>query len=128
MFIPPPAKMAATPRPMLSLWRGEIRRPIGVGWRPKSEILNEVAERHDLAPEAIRGPRRFKRFVIARQEAFAVMHAAGWSYPNIGRFFQRDHTSVLHGVRRHIARWASRETGTMNRRATVNESLTGAAP
>ncbi|WP_341702598.1 helix-turn-helix domain-containing protein [Ferrovibrio sp.] len=66
------------------------------------QILIEVCRERQARPEEIRGPRRFKELFIVRAEAMRRMHdEAGYSLPQIGRFFSgRDHTSVLNAVRR----------------------------
>lgn len=75
------------------------------------EIASEVAERHELTLEDLRGPSRYRTVAWARQEAMALIRAEGrYSYPQIGRFFGgRDHTTILVGVRHHEARQAARE-------------------
>lgn len=86
----------------LSKWpeRGPlcIRRP----------SMREIAERH--ACEAgvtladLRAPSREKRFYLPRRAAMAEMQATGrFSYPQIGRFFNRDHTSVCEAVAKYRA-------------------------
>lgn len=74
--------------------------------RPKmSEIAALVAERCNLTVTDLRGPSRRRAVVWPRQEAMALMRrVAGRSYPQIGQFFNRDHTTAIHGVRAHWAR------------------------
>jgi chromosomal replication initiation ATPase DnaA len=70
-------------------------------------IIAEVAERHGVTVEALIGERRFVGLVVARHEAMyeIAKQNHGFSYPSIGKVFGgRDHTSVLHGVRRHCKR------------------------
>lgn len=71
-----------------------------------SAILDEVAAKHRVPPAAIRGPRRYHQFVLARQEAmYRCREEAGKSFPQIAAFLGRkDHTTVLYGVRRHRER------------------------
>ena len=80
----------------LSLRRGMV--PVR---RRMADITAEVAARHGLTAADIRGPARTKCIVAARHEAMAACRAEGiWSYPRIGMFFNRDHTTVLYAVRR----------------------------
>jgi hypothetical protein len=37
-----------------------------------------------------------------RWACFAKAYSLGYSLPEIGRFFHKDHTTVLHGIRRHL--------------------------
>ena len=64
-----------------------------------SEIAARVAAAYRLSMAEIRGPFRQARIAHPRQEAMRIMYEAGYSTPRIGRFFRRDHTTVLHGVR-----------------------------
>jgi hypothetical protein len=47
----------------------------------------------------LRGSSRSSPLVRARWECFARCRAEGYSMPAIGKFFNRDHTTVLHGLR-----------------------------
>ena len=82
--------------PPLSLWRTFPPRP------PTMRALaQEVAERHGLTLAAMRGAGPRRSVAWPRQEAMALMHATGaYSMPQIGRFFGRDHTTVLWAIRR----------------------------
>ena len=73
-----------------------------------SQIVHQVAKKHKLKAKDILGPSRFRVIVTARNEAFYRMRTEilvsglPMSYPAIGRRFGgMDHTSVLHGVRKH---------------------------
>lgn len=91
---------------VLSLWRGEtlkVRRP------RMADIVAAVADKHDVTVADLKGPSRVKHIVAARFEAMARMYDLGiWSMPQIGRFFGRDHTTVLNGIRRHHGASAKR--------------------
>ncbi len=80
----------------------------GMG-RPRQtmdEIIEEVASKHGLRPADLLGPRRTKVFVLPRHEAMYRIAAerSDLSYPRIAAYFDRDHTTVLHGVRKHAKR------------------------
>ena len=48
----------------------------------------------------ILGRNRRPPIAAARHEAvWRVRLATGWSLPRLGRFFKRDHTTVLHSIR-----------------------------
>jgi chromosomal replication initiation ATPase DnaA len=54
-----------------------------------------IGERHGTTAVGVLGRRRGPRFLEARRELYAALRAWGWSYPAIGRFVGRDHTTVL---------------------------------
>jgi len=64
-------------------------------------ILREVAEKHGVLIEDIVGRRRQAKFMKARREAcWRLYNETLWSLPKIGRFLNKDHTSILAAVRR----------------------------
>lgn len=68
-------------------------------------IANRVAEKHGLTLDDLRSPSRRRPLVLARQEAIhEIRQATTQSLPAIGRFFDRDHTTVIHAIGRHAAR------------------------
>lgn len=87
----------------LSLWRHDALPPRRV---TMAEIAQRVAEKHRIEVGDLKGQSRKRYIAWPRQEAMHEMHAAtSQSLPAIGRFLGgRDHTTVLHGVRRHQAR------------------------
>ena len=90
-------------RTVLSLWKGRI--PV----RPTMlNIIEAVAERHDLTVEEIRGPDRSPYVSRPRQEAMWRMIKAGKSLTQIGRFLGgRGHTTILKGARAHEGRMSA---------------------
>jgi hypothetical protein len=71
------------------------------------KIMYEVAVKHGIRLEDLRSPIRIKRFVLARHEAMWEIkrQRPGLSLPQIGRLFgNRDHTTVLHAIRKHQER------------------------
>lgn len=85
-----------------------------LGWSPLPKptmagIVRSVADQYGLTVAELRGPRRFHHFVRPRHEAMWRMAQTGrWSLPQIGNFLGgRDHTTVLHGIRRHAQRMAA---------------------
>ncbi len=69
-----------------------------------ARIAKNVAEKHQISGHEMRSQRRLAPLVRARQEAMHLMKEAGYSTPQIGRYFRRDHTTVLHGVAMHETR------------------------
>lgn len=60
-----------------------------------------VAERRGIDPRLLKSRSREHHISHARFEVFSKAHDAGHSLPKIGRFYGFDHTTVLHGIRRH---------------------------
>lgn len=71
---------------------------------PSSEIIYRVAQKHGVGVGDIRGTSRKPNLVLARQEAaYEIRMKRGLSLPQIGVMLGRDHTTVLHGIKRHTA-------------------------
>lgn len=87
----------------MSLWRGTMKRRITM-----SEIAELIAATYGLSVEELLGPARHKSVSHARQHAMWLMRQQPHlSLPQIGRFLGgRDHTTILHGVRRYEQRMA----------------------
>lgn len=103
---------APEPQTAFSLWRGVI--PLNPPRRSMDEICHEIARTYAMTVEDMKGPGRDRSFTIPRQHCMFVMsQQKHLSLPMIGKFLNRDHTTVLHGVRAHAARvaaeWSGRE-------------------
>ena len=61
-------------------------------------IASAAAQSARLPLADLRGPSRARGVVWVRQDAMFLMHQAGFSTTQIGRFFHRDHSTVLHGI------------------------------
>jgi len=70
---------------------------------PAAEIIEQVAEKHDINPIDIIGPWRGRLVIPARFEAAYRMRAeTNHSYPKIGKILGgRDHTTIMHAVKTH---------------------------
>lgn len=80
------------------------REPLATG-RDIQRTIWKVAKKHGIGVEQLIGQCRARHFVAARQEACYELHKMGLSYPAIGRRLgDRDHTTIIHGVRQHIKR------------------------
>lgn len=72
-------------------------------------ILDEVAADHGVSVLAMVGPLVRRRLTRARYDWYSrivariVINGAPPSLPQIGRWANRDHTSVLYGLRRHVS-------------------------
>lgn len=72
------------------------------------DIAIEVAARYQVPLAAIVGPSRKRTAVVPRNEAFYLIKTTISptngdfpSYPQVAKWFGRDHTTVLYGARRH---------------------------
>lgn len=92
---------------LVSLWRHDTINPPP---RPTMrQIARRTAERHGVSLDDMMGLSRRPRIAQARQEAMhEIRQATTFSLPQIGRFFNRDHTTVIHGVRAHEQRMIER--------------------
>lgn len=72
------------------------------------EIIKYVCALRGQTVELICGPQRLQALVVVRQEIFYLLRNVGrYSLPEIGRMIGgRDHTTALHGVRKHADRLA----------------------
>lgn len=61
--------------------------------------VQSVADGFGLRSAVIMGRGRTPKVAKARAVAMAGMHQAGFSLAEIGRFFDRDHGSVLHALK-----------------------------
>jgi hypothetical protein len=67
---------------------------------PAREALRAVSTRTRVPIADILGRDRRPLIAAARHEAiWRVRRVTGWSLPRLGKFFKRDHTTVLHSVR-----------------------------
>ena len=62
-------------------------------------IVQEVAAQTGVTVADIMGPGRTRLVAEARQAAMYFCRQEGFSLPQIGRRFKRDHTTVHHNIR-----------------------------
>lgn len=74
--------------------------------RTSNEIVFQTAEKYCVSVAEIKGTRRDKFIVKARHECcYRLSKEMGYSLTQIGKILgDRDHTSVLSGIRRHEKR------------------------
>lgn len=65
----------------------------------KKEIVNHCAELFGVSGRDLLGSSRLRHIVHARFALYAALRQRGWSFPQIGIFFDRHHSSIIHGVR-----------------------------
>jgi hypothetical protein len=67
-------------------------------------VLRMVAAKHNLDPNDIMGENRNRKLIAARHEFWYIAHfELGYSYCHIGRFAKKDHSTILHGAKKHAA-------------------------
>lgn len=67
-------------------------------------ILEWICEEYGVSLEELVSTQRSRLFHTARHHLWAELYEKrNLSYPDIAWIFLRDHTSILHGVRKHIA-------------------------
>lgn len=96
----PPGAIPPPKPPVVFTAGGEAPRS------PYRRIAAEVAMAHGLSVADLRGPSVVRYIARARQEAFwRLRNETTISQPAIGKWFgDRDHTTVLWGVRKHQER------------------------
>lgn len=63
-------------------------------------VLLRIAKEESTTVADLLGRQRYSSISRARHRAAAVLRwSTGWSYPEIGAVFNRDHTSIIHSVR-----------------------------
>ncbi|MFC6591949.1 chromosomal replication initiator protein DnaA [Deinococcus lacus] len=63
------------------------------------DILSAVAAQYEISPDLIRGSGRAREVVTPRQVAmYLIRELTSHSLPEIGQFFGRDHSTVMHAV------------------------------
>lgn len=87
------------------------KKPIPIpSLRQAKIVMVEVARKHGITLNELKGRRRAKHITAACQEAMWRMRkeCQYLSFPQIGRLLgNRDHTTVLHGCRAHEKRMAA---------------------
>lgn len=67
-------------------------------------VVDEISEQTGIPSVRIVSTSRNKEVVAARHRAFYELQCAGFSLTQLGRMFKIDHTTALHGIRKHKAR------------------------
>lgn len=64
------------------------------------EIIADVARAHGFEVDDVKGKRRPRPLVTARHEAARRLHLAGFSTVKIGRFLNRDHSTIVDALQK----------------------------
>jgi len=63
-----------------------------------------VARKYCMPVSELIGPRKHRVYNEPRREIWCSLKGKGYSLKQIGAFFNRHHTSILHGIQQHEAR------------------------
>lgn len=74
-------------------------------------IISELAAAHGVEFAEVMGDCRTKLLVEARQACFAMLMGLGLSSAHVGRMMNRDHSTVLYGVKQHRMRQSRLKKG-----------------
>jgi len=102
------AIMAATPasRPLPPYVPPKDSVPLEIRPSPSAtteQIIAEVCEKYRVKRKDLLSPIRSQFVMPARFEAiYRIREEKALSWAQIGRIFNRDHTTILHGYRRHL--------------------------
>lgn len=66
----------------------------------RPEIILRCAHLFGVPTARVKGYARAEGAREARFALYAALRRRGWSYPQIGDFLDRDHATVIHGVRK----------------------------
>lgn len=106
---PAPSATATMVRRNLTLPAVEPPPPKGMSQKIYA-IVAGVAKKHGVTVALIMGEARDKRVILARHEVWwRVWRTSGLSYPRMGAMFRRDHTTIMHGVKRYEQRMAAED-------------------
>jgi chromosomal replication initiation ATPase DnaA len=63
------------------------------------EIINKVLDATGLTMKELTGKERYQRIIVGRHVAmYVIRDVCGLTVVNIGKLFNRDHTTVIHGI------------------------------
>ncbi len=92
----------------LSLWHGVML--VTNHSETMRAVADDVCERWRISLAELKGPGRTMRLIVPRHEFCYEARRLGKSLTQIGRFLNRDHTTVLHGDRAHARRMRGAES------------------
>ena len=81
----------------------------------RGRILQECAKDHGVTVEELLGRVRTQRLVDARRSAIWALHQRGtMSLNQIGKLLNKDHTTILHAIRKRRKELLQQETNRKN--------------
>lgn len=73
--------------------------------RPRA-VIEPVLRAHEVTWAEIVSPSRQRHLIAPRLAVYAALHDAGYSLNQIGKFCRRDHTTVMH----YLKKWCAYQT------------------
>lgn len=64
------------------------------------EIVREIGERYNIGLRDLLSDQRRRPVAWARFHCYAELYSRGMTASEIGRVFNRDHSTILHGIKR----------------------------
>lgn len=76
--------------------------PLAVGLRgiQTRNIVIPILKKYGVDWQTIIGPRKFAHILILRYEVYKALYDKGYSSMRIGKICNRDHTTVLHTLKK----------------------------
>jgi chromosomal replication initiator protein len=104
---PPPKPVFITPPKPDPVVQVILSEPIPL--TSTQQILQEVAEKHGITVQDLKGPCRRLKYALPRHEAaYRIVKELGFSLPKTGRVLgKRDHTTILNSVRKYEKKLAA---------------------
>lgn len=68
------------------------------------EVVFPILQKYSMPWEMITAHKRASHLIAPRQEVFYALRQAGFSYYKIGMICDRDHATIMYGVRKHKER------------------------
>jgi chromosomal replication initiation ATPase DnaA len=78
---------------------GKYPNPAPAPFDPRV-VGRDIASRYGVSYEQMMGRDRCGNLPLARMAFWSFLRKNRWSYPQIGRFVSRDHTTIIAGVRK----------------------------
>lgn len=66
----------------------------------KSDYVKAAAEMFHVHPRDLVSHYRFNFLMLPRFALYKALRLRGWSYPQIGRLLDRDHSTIIYGIQR----------------------------
>ena len=79
-----------------------------IGSIPLELVLTKACEAAAVTPEMMRSEKRTRTYARAREIYAVIGRAYGWSYPQLAKFIEKDHVTLLVAYRRAMRRTVDR--------------------
>jgi len=100
---PPPPPPPASPTSDQFREAHEMLKLAGIQGIPKWKLISrEVCEKHKVSLDELKGQRRTPRYIPVRYELYYRLRTElQMSWGQIGQLMNRDHSTILYGVKKH---------------------------